>query len=214
MESVDFLSSPLAPSEVVLLHGPQFAPPTEPGGRTAPFLDMPAISLPSLGESLLAAALLAGEQAGTLVITQGKRRILLGLFHRPTLYLQLGGTSGAWPAHSLEAQLHRQLSRGVTTPIALLPLLKGWQLPAASWLGVIEGIQQGLTARGLLQLTQTRRPGMPAQRSYLIPSPTRALASNAPWPALQTLLTRCQQDRPDLWGQLMVSLHQLFAAKG
>lgn len=221
MDSWELLAYPLAPSELVLLHAEHFAPLAETEltkvTEIAPFPDKPAVSAMLLVTCLVAAALLAGEQAGSLTLTLGQRRTWLGLWRRPALYLQSGSVTGSWPAHSLEAQFDRQLARSIslgTVSLDMVQLLRQWAAldKTKACLGMVERIQQGLAARGLLQLVQNRRPNTPVQRSYLIPSATRALANNGPWSNVQSLLAQGQQTRPMVWEQLSAATQRIFSS--
>ena len=93
---------PLTPSELVFLNGEQFAKKAKLGNVDLLHSDE-KVSLSELGEAILAAAFLAGEQAGAFHLEVRERKATLGLRKVRELFAVPASNRGNLPDGSLEA---------------------------------------------------------------------------------------------------------------
>ena len=95
---------PLTPSELVFLNGEQFAKKAKLGNVDLLHSDE-KVSLSELGEAILAAAFLAGEQAGAFHLEVRERKATLGLRKVRELFAVPASNRGNLPDGSLECDL-------------------------------------------------------------------------------------------------------------
>src|SRR3954468_11102476 len=94
----------LSPSERVLLFADRFSAPAGMLGYSEVSLSSGAkLEADRLAQRMLAAAFLANEQAGALMLDLRQGKALFGLMNKQTLHAVPGARSVSWPAGSLEA---------------------------------------------------------------------------------------------------------------
>jgi hypothetical protein len=190
------------PSELIVLHGEQFA---GKGG----WLDGvrlphggPRVAGAPLGERLLAAALLANEQVGSvqLAVWTPERRpwdvILCALS---------GEVWVTWPAASLEAQVYAGVQSG---PLAVSELV--YTILGADhdnpWQQVLCAATRGLLARRLVEAAPVHYLLFTVERLQ-VPARTAIRLAAQSLDGVTRLLAACEQARPDLWRLLCREIH-------
>jgi hypothetical protein len=195
----------LAPSELVSLFGAQFAP---RGGKSA----TEAPHIPStkqedytqLAAKIVAAALLADEQAGSIRLQAGAKKALFGLRTVQVVTAVAGGDPPPAPEGTWETRLYQALlkekertSEVQSLVFRLVPKSKdpfGW---------VIDVALGALRQRDLLEVTEERKLKVITIRHWNLPDSTAQLASQESPAEAQRLLTQAERDRPELWKLLV-----------
>jgi hypothetical protein len=188
----------LAPSEIVLVHGNRFAEAKRPirffTGRTILLDGKSCVSNRQLATNMLKAALLAHEQDGSIQFEiEGAGSTVVSLMVVPT------GKSPDWPRAVLESRLLLDEKRGVADTVF-------------DWLGEDSddpwgrAAEQGmimLVLRGVAAVSSSWRG-----RTYLFDVDARALPSKVSPQAVEDLLARCRDNRPDVWRLLDAAIEQ------
>jgi hypothetical protein len=201
MTAID-VSAPLTPSEVVLLHGDEFAAKAGLFNRVKLLHRDEEVSAPQLAQAMLAAALLANEGLGALRLEVRSKKNFLGLGHTTNVYAEPLGPAPAWPQPSLEAELRalaETLRAGERNDVDTL--LYTWlaEDDATPWVKVVEQVKAKLAARGLLEVAEKRQLKIFVSRKYALPESTASLAARQPWQPLHQMLSEEARRRPELW---------------
>lgn len=200
------LTYPLTPSELVLLNSEAFAPRAGLADRLPLLNSDVVVSATALVRAMLAAAFLANEQAGALRLEARPRQTPFGPSKHPTLYVESGAASPAWPVSSLEARLPPLAARLWSRHDAheAGAVVHAWLETdtANPWHQAAALVQRDLADRGLLEVTEVIQFGFVKTKAFLLPASTASLAAQGPIQTVQDLLQDCAQHRPEIWAQL------------
>jgi hypothetical protein len=199
-------TSPLAPSELVLLNAETFA--AKAGAislndvNIAVFDADKKVSARQLGQAILAVALLANEQAGVIRLEPRAKKTLFGLRTVQALYADPAQGEAAWPENSLESKVRaiveERASKGRNeVENVLYDLLESDTGSAWQWTTSL--VKQGLDNRGLLETVQRKQLKVFTINEYALPESTAALASQQDLKPVQRLLARYEQEKPEVW---------------
>lgn len=191
---------PLAPSEVVYLHGDRFA---KKGrlGHPIPSKDI-KVNITQLAQAALLAGFLAAESAEVVAFELSEKGGFLGGARK----LRIAATgAGAYPPGTFETQLPEIIAR-LDTPLRS----RSVRQIVAMWIGrttnmphsfALEKIQRSLEARGVLK-TVGKKKWIFTVVHYERTDEGERLAASAPTSALSQLLSDCEANRPELWKSL------------
>ena len=182
-------SNLITPSEVVAIHGSQFAPETLAGNIRLLNGDA-EVSARELLLAELKAAILAHEQAGTI-------RLEISDTPKRRLYLVPMQARFAWPNPSMEARLEfpvREEASAVVRRWLAQPSHVGWARGA-------EKVHVALVLRRAAVVSQT---GM--KRRYTLADRNTEAAATQNLPAVRNLLQRCESERSEVWHLLTVAI--------
>lgn len=195
-------TTPLSPSELVLLKGEQFAKKSFSGNIKLLHTDN-KVSAKEIGQVILMAALLANEQTGTVRLEVGRKEALLGLCKVDTLFVAPGDVTVSWPDNSLESEiptLAKQLladkERNEVSTIFYTWLCKDSVNP---WQSVVELVKEGMASRGYLELIEQKRLKFFTLTHYDLAESTSSLAAQQSAEPIKQLLTMCERTRPEVW---------------
>lgn len=196
-------TNPFSPSELILLNGEQFA---QKAGLFRSNVELfhikVKVSTQQLGQAILAAGVLANEQAGA---------IRLEVRHGyPGTLLAVPCKRVAWPADSLESEvfrLARVLPPGEESD-EVSAIIWAWIRGGCvnPWLLTVGMVAAGLAARGLLETDKAKRLAdffFVAPTRYVLPERTASLVAQQPVEPIRQLLWACQQNRPQVWDLLV-----------
>lgn len=207
---------PLAPSELVLLKGDQFAKKVMLGNIRLLHTDA-SVSVSQLGEAVLAAAILASEQAGGLRLELRQKKAMFGLRKVQVLYAVPTGAEIPWPDHSLEAQVcpiaKRLQPDGSGDEVSNILYAYLRQDSGSPWQSALELVMQGMAARGVLDAVEKKTLKVFTTTDYRLPENTAVLAAKQPIEPLQGLLRACERERPEVWQGLVKELKSAVKAR-
>lgn len=202
MERVLMNSTAFAPSELVLLHGDQFAKKGRLGNSK--LLHTTAdVSTEELARAILAAALLSVEQVGSVRLEVQEKKAWLGLRTVQTIYVEPQSADFTWPKGSLESRIYEvadfgRLGKPKHEVAHIVSELIG-EDSTNPWGMVIERVKAGLAARELLEISEKKTLRVFTTREYLLPDAVRAQAAAQEVAPLHQLLRGAEQKRPDVW---------------
>jgi hypothetical protein len=190
----------LTPSEIILLNPEQFAAEgTMLKGGSFQSLTSPAkAGHQELTTALLAAALLANEQAGNVRLTVVQKKAMLGLKTVNAVKVELVGDAVPWPQASFEWFIHEGVRKQPREAADLFTsmLLTNSQYP---WSLASMICCASLAERGFLIGEEKKKLLVLKTVNYKVALNTaEAMAANPPAPVRQ-LLDQCRQCRPDLY---------------
>ena len=192
-------TSPLTPSELVLLNSEPFT--GKANVNIEDLLNGKAKNLAKpLGEAILTAAFLAGENVGAirLEVEKGKK---LFMFSSTKLLVVSNNSAVAWPTGSLESTI----SSARKNRPEVHEVVHDWlgRDNDDPWGLVIDKVRDGLAGRQLLDITKEKVLMVLSTKHYELPESTGALAAQQPTGPIQQLLSECKQTRPELWTLLL-----------
>lgn len=209
-------TSPLTPTERILLNGEQFGKQEtislSPSSNVTLLHTDAKVSARQLGQAMLAAALLASEEAGAIQLEFREKKALFGLRKVNTLFALPGQTIPDWPASTLEArlvELARQ-SQGDEVYNIVYKLVPRSREP---WGDIVQMVHQGMAARGLLETAEVKHLKVFTGARWVLPETTAALSSAQPVAPVQELLAACERDRPDVWKALVKAIQSAVTAR-
>ncbi|MGD2252489.1 MAG: hypothetical protein PVF70_06195 [Anaerolineales bacterium] len=194
---------PLAPSELVLLHGEKFAKKTKAGGVQLLGKDI-KVADQELAQVLLAVGFLACEQSGAIRLEMRPEEAAPD---QPThLYVVPTGEYPPLPAPSLEFDIQEiaGMLNQVGQETEVSDIIYTWlrQDSQAPWQTVVDFIQEGMASRGLLDKAEEK--GL--QESILarlgLPDSTASIAAEQPIEPVKQLLKDCSKSRAEVWKTL------------
>ena len=167
----------LTPSEIVLLHGEQFA---RKGGRTRLLDGTTRVSSKALLLAMVRAALLAHEQAGTLRLEIAEQKTA-GWRPSARLFVVTTGKEADWPAPSLESRLFFKEHAEVSAVLA------NWLwVGRRPWDWAVEQVKIPMALRGVVTV-KAERTG-PA---YTVAEDASSLIARQPVKPVRDLLEAC-----------------------
>jgi hypothetical protein len=208
-------TGPLAPSELVLLRGDQFAKKTMLGNVRLLHTEE-SVSLVQLGEAILAAAFLACHEAGSIQLRVRPKKALFGLRRVDRLQAMPGDPAVAWPAATLEATIGRMVQDSARDDgLDIRDLVYRWlaQDSASPWQAAVDRIKAGLAERGLLNRFDEKRLKIFTVTRYELPPATDTLAAGQPLEPVRRLLELCAEERPAVWRLLAKEIGAAISAR-
>ncbi len=199
-------STPLTPSELVMLNGEKFAKKVMMGNIQLLHMDA-SVSYSQLGESMLSAGVLAAESSGNLKFDIRTEKAMLGIRKVKVLAGLPGSNPNDWPAYSLESQLveiaERLINDGKGARVS--ELIYTWlrEDSASPWQSAVKLVQFGLAERGLLEAEETTRLKVFTTVNYSLPESTAELAAQIPIEPVRNLIQDCELNRKQVWELLL-----------
>jgi hypothetical protein len=193
----------LSPSELVLLHGDQFAAPARLSNTVQLLHTDAKVSAEQLARAILASAFLACEHKGCANLQTRKKKALMGLRKVDALYVEPTKHAAAWPENSLESSLLK-LAQGLQAGdkgSEVSDVIYAWLGADSSvpWRTAVELVQQGLTGRGHLERAERKKLKIFSATEYQLPEDTMSLIGESSVAQVRSLLAACEKDRPELW---------------
>ncbi|WP_331234530.1 hypothetical protein [Natronorarus salvus] len=210
----------LTPSELVFLHGERFATRAIAGNVSLPLSDR-AVATDQLATAVLTAAFLANEEEGAIRFEMGETARWLGLRKRTALSVATNGPAPMWPDHTLEWAVSTFLGgmegeTGTADPILVAALVDALfdGDETDPWRYVIELVEDGLAARGLLDRRRERWLRLPTGRTeYGLTGELERLAADSSPEKIERLFSAVETARPELWKLLRWELERAVAAR-
>ena len=207
--------NPLTPSELVFLNGEQFAKKVTLGNVDLMHIDE-KVSLAQLTGTILAAAILACEQAGAFRLEFRDRKAMLGLRKVRELFTVPADPRDNLPEHSLEAtfsDLAAYLASQDKNDI--YSILYTWlgKDSMAPWNTALELFKAGMAERGLLEATAEKKLKIFTVTHYTLPERTARLVKGQPVAPVKAMLESCQRTRPDVWKELEAGIKKAITAR-
>ena len=188
----------LSPSQIVLLREEAFAR----RWRKLELISGIRVSPRKLGETLVEVALLACASQGILELQVRPRKAFFGLGMGKGLFAEPQSTSVPWPESTLEAwlthlavQLRPEDRHRVQTLIYIL-LREDSSDP---WRQIVEEVQGGLVALGILERREERRLKAIKRKRVQIAESVADSVASLPTNHAQELLRTCRLTTPQLW---------------
>jgi hypothetical protein len=209
----------LAPSEVIVLHGAAFAEPKR--GLSLHDVDFELVqegkkvSARQLGQTVLAAALIANEQVGVVRLEVREKKALFGLRKVNALYVEPGTAGSSWPANSIEAQI-RPLAEA-TKPgkpkevkDVVVDLLR--QDTSNPWHSTAVLVKEGMGARDLLESAQRKTMKIFSVAYWKLPEDSKLVEqTESDVAAVKAMLADYQQSQPEKWKLLVSQIESAIA---
>jgi hypothetical protein len=212
------------PSELVLLSGGRFDSRAQRDNVTLPDGET-IVSSQSLGEAILAAAILANDKLGAIRLEVETRKTWL-LFSTTRLISSQGNVSITWPAHSLEDFISSKSAlqgRGYRESVSDIDYKWLGQYPGDEWISLgarigIAGttnfwreagelVKWGMGQRQLLEMAEERSRLIFTKRCYKLPSRTSILTARESVEAIAELLAEYQRTHREVWRVLIREIH-------
>ena len=205
----------LTPSELVFLHGELFA--SKAGiVNSINLITMDyKVQKTELVNSILGAALLAGERAGGLALTMRKEKAMLGLTTKDVVYVEPRVMIG-WPGNSAEANLPQiaanlaQRGKNDVENVIYVALQEDSSFVEQA---VVDRVCWGLAQRGLLEVEEKRTLKIFVSHAFHVPPATFALMQQFPVQDVQQMLAYTQSTRPELWNAMTKSIKKAIQAR-
>jgi hypothetical protein len=188
----------LSPSQIVLLREEAFA-------RRWEMLELISdirVSPRKLGETLVEVALLACASQGILELQVRPRKAFFGLGMDRALFAEPRTISIPWTESTLEAwvahlavQLQPEERHRVQTLVYVL-LREDSSDP---WLQIVDEVQGGLVALGILERIEERRPNATRRERAQVAVSVADSVASLPANYAQELLRTCRLTTPQLW---------------
>lgn len=199
-------TSPLTPSELVLLNGEHFAKKVMLGNIKLLHTDA-SVSISQLAQAILATAVLADEFSGNLRLEVRQEKAMFGLRKVRKLYANSTPHPVEWPQYSLESQLPQIAERFKNEDGShqVSNLIYAWlrQDSSSPWQSTIEMVKSGLAERDLLEKTEQTRLRILTVVNYSLPESTASMATQLPIEPMKQLLENCESYRQDIWDLLV-----------
>jgi hypothetical protein len=210
----------LTPSEVVFLHGERFVARAIAGNVTLA-LSGRKVATDQLATAVLTAAFLANDEVGAIRFEVGETDRWLGLRKRTALFVATDGPAPGWPSHTLEWAIPTFLEEMEDQAGTGDPILLGALVDALfdgdetdPWRYVIELVEDGLAARGLLERHRERWLRLPTGRfEYGVTDELERAASDASPEEVERRFSVAETARPELWELLRWELERAVAAR-
>lgn len=196
----------LMPSELVYFNAEKYAS-TKGVFNKVPLLHCELqVNKVELVQHVLAAAILANEQAGLMRLELRQKKVLFGLGSKVALFADPTGNPPQWEGACLEGSLLEAAGRSANSEVATI---------ISAWLGadfsdpyteVIDRLKVSMAGRGLLDMQEERKLKIFVTRSFSLPSEARAFIAMQPLAPLNALLHGCQAARPQVWQELLTQI--------
>lgn len=209
----------LTPSEVVLLNGERFAS-RRLVGNVRLLHTGQRVGANQLGLAVLRAAFLTNEERDVVRLQHGEVPRWFGRRSRPTLFVEPGRESAAWPRHTVEWAVPTFLEelrsqRGTDrAPVGALVDSLFVADQHDPWTYVVDLVRDGLVARGLLERHPERLFRLDTGRfEYALPEETVTLATRSDPERVERLFRGTGTARPEVWELLGVEIERAVDAR-
>lgn len=208
-------NNPLTPSEVVFLNGELFAKKVMLGNVDL-LHSNEKVSLTQLGESILAAAILACEEAGAFRLEIRERKTTLGLRKVRELFavpatprVNLPECSLEGTFYNLAAQLAARDNNDVYT------LFYTWlrEDSMSPWNTAMELLKAGMATRGMLDAKDEKKLKFFTVTHYSLPERTTRLIKGQSAAPVKGLLDNCIRTRPEVWKLLESGIKKAISSR-
>jgi hypothetical protein len=193
---------PLSPSEIVFLNAEQFARTARLGYK--PLGSEKTVVTNELARVVLTVALLALESVGEISLEYEEKKVLMVKVRQ--LNVRPIKTMSGFPEPSVEGQLLSMVvQRGSGEKgIKVKDLVYRWigGSDSTPHIRVLDRFMPNLEARGLLDQSKEKKLKIITVVNYSLKEETRRYAQEADIGSIKSLLSICEQDRPDVWRQL------------
>jgi hypothetical protein len=189
----------LAPSELIFLNGERYAREVCDDSPAVSLLHVNRrVSSHELARRVIAAAILANEQAGNISLCALTHRSLLGLRRARRVLVEPGRADRKFPLYSLEAFIPEIIRRGAVEASELVfRLLREDAAESHRW--AIDLVQGGLAARGIVEVEEVRHKGFVTQSHFRLAESTAKLVGLQPLEAINDLLRNAASARPEVY---------------
>ncbi|MGD8848870.1 MAG: hypothetical protein PVF18_04060 [Anaerolineales bacterium] len=195
-------SYPLTPSEIAFINADQFVRTARLGYK--PVGSETTVVTNDLARLVLTVALLALEAAGEITLEYEEKKVLLVTARQLTVRPVGNQTGFAEP--SVESQLHAlAIQRGSGDKgIKVKDLVYRWigGSDSTPHIRVLDRFLPNLHARGLLDENKEKKLKIITVVNYALRDETRRYALEADIASVKSLLSRCEEQRPEVWKQL------------
>ena len=208
-------NNPLTPSEMVFLNGEQFAKKVMLGNVDLLHSDE-KVSLAQLGQAVLAAAILACEQAGAIRLEVRERKAMLGLRKVRELFAVPTNPREALPEYSLEATFSDlAIHLAPQDKNDVYSMLYAWlrEDAVAPWNTVMNLLKAGMANRGMLDATEEKKLKIFTVTHYAYPERTARLVKGQSVGNVKALLETCQRTRPEIWEMIESAIKKAIRAR-
>lgn len=191
----------LTPSERVLLFGDRFSTLAGVLGYSEVVLSSGnKVDADKLATSVLAAAFLANEQAGAVVLELRQGKAMFGLMKTEHLHAVPGARQVGWPEGSLE----RVIATSVQNHPKVDDLVSGiiGQRSNSPAQAICARVKAGLASRGVLHAEEKKTLKIFTSVNYSLPEHVRRAAEQGGTAHVEQTLAAAQQQRPQIWAQL------------
>jgi hypothetical protein len=205
----------LTPSEVVFLNGEIFAKKMALGNVQLLSSDE-KVSLSQLGQTILATAILACEQAGAFLLEVKEQKAMLGLRKVQKLFAVPAKPSENLPEHSLEATFSElAIHLAPQDKNDIYSMLYSWlrQDSSSPWNTALELLKAGMAKRGILDTTVEKKLKIFTVTNYTLPERTARLIKGQPVEPVKALLDNCAHTRPEVWKMLESGIKKSINAR-
>ena len=195
----------LTPSERVLIFGDRFSTPAGMLGYSEVVLSSGAkIDADRLAQSVFAAAFLANEQAGAIRLELRQGKAMFGLMKTEKLHAVPGQKQVGWPQGSLEGVISAWVEQHPKVDDVVAGILGQKSSSPAQTL--CARVKAALAARGVLQAEEKKTLMVFTSVAYSLPDVVRAAAEQTGAGHVEQMLRACEQQRPQLWVELIRSI--------
>lgn len=204
----------LTPSDLVFLHGDEFAKRKLMGNVNLVHVDA-KVSAQDLGCAVLSAGFLGAERAGAITLEVRPRKAWFGLRTVDELWSKPTGAAVALPEDSLEARIARvstetrKPNTGALVNSVVYALIG--EDSAGPWGEFFGRFQATLVKRGVLRAVSEKKLKIITVTHYELPDETAAALLGAPVEPVKAMLADAEQGRPAMW-KLMQSAIKLAIA--
>jgi len=205
----------LTPSEMVFLNGEVFAKKVMLGNVGLMHSDE-KVSLTQLGQAILAAAVLACEQAGAFRLEVRERKAMLGLRKVRELFAIPADLGEKLPENSLEATLSELAKRlAPKDNNDIYTMFYTWLREDASspWNTAMELLKAGMAQRGMLETTEEKKLKIFTVTRYTYPERTARLVKGQSVESVKALLDNCVRARPEVWKLIESGIKKAISAR-
>lgn len=208
-------NSHLTPSEIVVLRGDAFALAAGMLNAWEVVGKGMKVSGPPLTDAVLTAAFFALEQSGSVRLEPGKKKAMLGLGEKDTVYIVPTGQPSAYPELTFESQILQAAqslaakNKHTVQDVVFTVLRQDDSLP---WMWVLQMAHDMLNARGMFEMIEEKKLLMKSYRYTLKDSTAALLAQTSPTP-VQAMISEAQTARPALYQVLIKEIHRGLDAR-
>jgi hypothetical protein len=172
------------------------------------------VSLSQLGQAILTAAILAGEQAGAFRLEVQERKAMLGLRKVQKLFAVLDNARQELPEYSLEATLSDlavRLKPDDKNDISTIIYTWLRSDTFSPWGTALDYVKAGMEKRGMLEAEGVRRLKIFTETVYTLPERTARLIRGQSVEPVKAVLENCARTRPEVWKLLDSSIKKAIS---
>jgi len=201
-----FAPFPLTPSELVYLHGDQYASRKSFNNVKLLHIDL-GVSASELAYAMLSTALLACEAEGVLRFMVSQQKGLLK--SHDALSAVVGPAGAIWPSPSIESRLLKnRLQLDPNAPYFVSSMVYDLLSAdsAAPGADIVNLCKPYMAQRGLIVQNEKKTLKVFTSYTYELPQATLQGARQFPMERINQMLSSTQQTRPDFWKMLIANI--------